>query len=122
MSELRETIRDRIKSIANDPHIKERYDMYAGMVLGDLREALLSEPVVEAVAKAMCEVDKKSLRHTSDSEYDTDAEWGEVLDKSTHIANEGWSLGRDHYRDLARAALAAMTAGDVAQGWNKASE
>ena len=49
---MKETIRDRIKSIANDPHIKERYDMYADMVLGDLREALLSEPDADAVERA----------------------------------------------------------------------
>ena len=98
---MKETIRDRIKSIANDPHIKERYDMYADMVLGDLREALLSEPDADVVERA------------AEAIYVTNQASAVPRDKRWWITpfEEIVVDAQERYRDMARAALQAAAKG-----------
>lgn len=65
------------------------------------------EDAVERAAKAMCDADQVSWKNTSDTKSLPDVEWDDMRDNIEDVPYEGISLGRDHYRDMARAALAA---------------
>lgn len=65
---------------------------------------------VDRVAEAIKTADKVSWKH--DREHGTQtlecAEWSDMDDDTLHVPYEGISLGRDHYRALAAAALGAI--------------
>ena len=63
---------------------------------------------VERVAEAICNADTTSWKNTDDTQTLPDVTWAEMRDDTDYIPYEGISLGRDHYRGMARAALEAM--------------
>lgn len=67
-----------------------------------------TEQDVERVAEAICNADTASWKNTDDTQTLPDVTWAEMRDGTDHIPYEGISLGRDHYRGMARAALEAM--------------
>ena len=67
-----------------------------------------TEEDVDRVAEAICNADTTSWKNTDDTQTLPDVTWAEMRDDTDHIPYEGISLGRDHYRGMARAALEAM--------------
>lgn len=67
-----------------------------------------TEQDVERVAEAICNADTTSWKNTDDTQTLPDVTWAEMRDGTDHIPYEGISLGRDHYRGMARAALEAI--------------
>ena len=66
------------------------------------------DPRAEAVAKALSDADGMSWHNEGTYKTFTDAEWAGMEDETDDIPYERPSLGRDFYRDLARAAIAAL--------------
>ena len=65
---------------------------------------------IERIAEAMHKADEISWKNTDDTKTVADVAWSDMLDDIEYIPYEDISLGRNHYRVMAIAALDAIDA------------
>lgn len=68
----------------------------------------MDDTQIEVIARSMYEADQVSWKNTDNTQSQPDVRWEDMRDETEHIPYEGISLGRNHYRDMAHAAVAAM--------------